>query len=153
MGRWYSDIPFKTQTLNMLIEKSILFMRVINGDNSNTTHPDFLNALTNRMVNYLAKYMVRSNILVASGVASQEKRRLEYARAEDSLKKSLYSECEYIQKLFASQKAKRKLRAAGAAAVARDRINIQKDKAKKAYRMACQVHTEFMEAQNITRKK
>ncbi len=103
---WRDNYPYNAAAERYLISKSITFMATLPRNNSNSTQPDFLRALTREMADYLSKYTMHKYPLPDNNKG----RKLFRNRAKLELHTKLYEDCWYIQNLFAKQKEKREKR-------------------------------------------
>lgn len=95
---WRCKIPYTDEIEDFLIFKTKMFIRFLDSRNSNSTNPQFLDALTRRMADYLSAYTVRS--------LKRETRK----KAREQLRITLYDESTYIQNLLLRQAINRDAR-------------------------------------------
>ena len=96
-NRWRYECEYTPEAEDHLIFQSRLYLRVLNAKDSKSTNPQFLNALTNLMADYLSAYTMRK--VCTRKVAKQE------------LKKALYDNNPYIQQMLTRQEIARKQKA------------------------------------------
>lgn len=145
---WRHKIPYSPEAHQFLILQSIMFLRTLSASDSNSTHPDFLNALTTLMADYLSLYTMQGNINNELGVNKKQIR----TAAKNDLKQALFTQCDYINNLFARQKANRAIRTSGRKAMMAERERRKREKALQDYNINRQVMREFSEMQRIHKK-
>ena len=91
-------IPYAPEVENFIIFQTKMFIRFLDSRNSDSTNPQFLNALTNLMADYLSAYTMHNH-----NIPTRKK-------AKEILKHTLYDNSSYIQKLLARQEMEREAR-------------------------------------------
>lgn len=153
MRKWYNEIPYDATTMDFLIIKTNLFTSTLSSRCAYSTHYDFLNALTNRMADYLSSYEIRKNPKIDDHSANCLTYRAARDDAKRKLKDALFHNCRYIQLLFAKQHAARKARSIWPKVAISAKKQNAKLQACKDYELAKQIRNEFAAAQNIARKR
>lgn len=98
-NNWRRDNMYSAVAEEFLIFKSKMFLRCLDSRDSNSTNPQFLRRLAYLMADYLAAYTHRKPGCPSRPVAYKE------------LKKKLYDENPYIQKMLQQQAEKKQARA------------------------------------------
>lgn len=145
MRKWYFTMPYNDDTMNFLIEKSILFIRTLNSQDSASTAPHFLDALTTKMADYLSGYAMRKDFRIDNDAAGQSARRAIRDVAKARMKDALYNNCGYIKHLFAQQQINRDRARSG---------NRRSPKsAARDYAIELQIQAEFRIMQRVPRRR
>lgn len=95
---WRYKIPYTNEIENFLIFKTKMYIRLLDTRDSNSTNPQFLDALTQLMADYLSAYTMHNP------------EKLSRKKAKEILKQALYDNSAYIQSLLEHQEIMRELR-------------------------------------------
>lgn len=96
-NRWRNLIPYCPEIENFLIFQTKMYIRFLDSRDSNSTNPQFLEALVKLMADYLSAYTMQKN----SNITRK--------KAKELLRAELYDNCSYIQHLLARQAAAREI--------------------------------------------
>lgn len=152
MDNWYSVLPYSDDTMEIIMQKTVLFLRLLNGTDSNSTNPQVLYSLNAKIAKYLSAYKMRGNPRILSGQQLNEKSLHKIqAKAMAELKEQL-DNCSYIKFLMAKQAANRAVKAAGRKYKQRAAKERRKKEARDNYETVCQVRVEFQIMQHVPRK-
>ena len=150
MVDWYATLPYSDKTMEIIMQETVIFLRLLDSRDSRSTCPQLLFALNAKIAKYLSAYKMRGNHRILSGEKLNQKSLNKIqAKANAELKEQL-DNCSYIKSLLKKQEMQRAARSAGQRKQA-----AQRRKAKEAferYNMACQVRAEFRDMQNVPRK-
>ncbi len=139
-NRWRAECDYKPEAEKFLILKSRTYLRMLDSRDSKSKDPNFLNALTNLMADYLSAYTMR---------AGKTRK-----HATKDLKTALYTENPYIQNLLADQEQRRKegyKRTPDTVAARRKHDAVLA--AKRAHELHRQVMGEFAETSTYCKKR
>ena len=95
---WRNQIPYTDEIADFLVFKTHMYIRFLDSRDSNSTNPQFLEALAREIADYLSAYTVRNP------------KHANRKKAKEVLKIELYDESSYIQNLLARQAAARDAR-------------------------------------------
>ncbi len=97
---WRASAEYSRDAEEFLILQSRIFIRVLDSRDPNSTNPQFLKSLTNLMADYLSAYTKRNTIYHNR------------SEAKAALKRVLYTDFSYINRLLEKQAAARRMTAA-----------------------------------------
>ena len=95
---WRREFPYSKEIENFLIFNTKMYIRFLDSRDSNSTNPQFLEALAREIADYLSAYTVRNP------------KHANRKKAKEVLKIELYDESSYIQNLLARQAVARDAR-------------------------------------------
>lgn len=143
-GSWRVTYPYSADAVQLLIDKSTLFLRTMDCKDANSTCPHLLNALTTLMADYLAPYVMRGDAEYETAPRKEVRN-----RAKAKMKDALYNNSSYIQGLLAAQAQRRAARQFAGRKYAQQKHQTEyAQRAQVAYRTSCEVRDIFRDANN-----
>lgn len=131
-NKWREQIPYSNETEQFLINKSKLFIRMLDSRDSTSTNPVFLKALINEIADYLSAYTVRNpNVKRTRRTATK------------LMIQELWDNNSYILGLLLYQAEKRERKKDNQLARQNNRIRKPNKKAQRNFEIARQVRQEF----------
>ena len=95
---WRNKIPYTDEIADFLVFKTNMYIRFLDARDSNSTNPQFLQALTHLIADYLSAYTMHSP------------KKLTRKKAKEILNKLLYDNSAYIRNLLERQAMERNAR-------------------------------------------
>lgn len=145
-----AEYEYSREREQFLIEKAKLFLKInLSHTESHNTSMTFLEKLANKIAEYLSYYVMNKYPMPESG-KSKNKLRI---RVQAELKQILFDENPYILSLKKQQAQNREFRQKKKTERKKIIKGQKYQEAFAAYRVSCQIRSEFIDAQNTPRKK
>ena len=137
-NKWRDQIDYSKRVEQFLIDKTKVFIRLLDKNVSNYTNPQFLEAFVDEVADYLSKYTMRG-----SGLVRNQERK--------ALKRILWDNNTYIQGMIAYQQQQRK-KPRTPQTVREKHKRKHQEEAERNRQITIQVRLEFVATKNLRQR-